>query len=128
MKSDQDFPHCAQTVQVEDDLNLKFQNLTKHTTVTVPNNGYIVVRFLANNPGIWLFHCHTFSHLFEGQALLLDVTDQGVPPVPANFPTCPVHSPTLIDSNKLIKLDSIGNSSSSLYTICLLLLLSCLIS
>ena len=63
-----------------EDIQLKFANLTKHTTVTVPNNGYIVLRFLANNPGIWLFHCHTFSHLFEGQALLLDVTDKGIPP------------------------------------------------
>ena len=48
----------------------------------------------------------------EGQAILLDVTDKGVPPVPPNFPTCPVHEVTPV-SNELIDLKSIGNSNGA---------------
>ena len=83
--------------------------MVKRTTVTVPNNGFVVVRFLANNPGLWLFHCHVFSHLVEGQAVLFDVTDQGVPAVPSNFPTCPInHGDALLD---LVPLSSIGTEA-----------------
>ena len=61
---------------------------------------------------MWLLHCHTFTHLMEGQAILLDVTDKGVPPVPPNFPTCPVHEVTPV-SNELVQLKSIGNSNTN---------------
>lgn len=27
-------------------------------TVTIPGNGFLVIRFIADNPGIWAFHCH----------------------------------------------------------------------
>ena len=73
-----------------------------------------MVRFLANNPGLWLLHCHTFSHLMEGQAMLLDVTDQGVPPVPDQFPTCRINTPNKIDEEvRLVRLDEIGQEPIS---------------
>ncbi|KAL5114595.1 hypothetical protein ACEQ8H_007500 [Pleosporales sp. CAS-2024a] len=34
----------------------------------VPANGYIVIRFQANNPGVWFFHCHIDLHLVGGMA------------------------------------------------------------
>ena len=105
-----DEPYCATTRQVwpDEDLNLQYDGIQKRTTVTIPANGWVVVRFIANNPGMWLFHCHTFSHLMEGQAILLDVTDQGIPKVPVGFPTCPVNSPKRIDKVELVPIDSIG--------------------
>lgn len=27
-------------------------------TISIPSQGYVIVRFLANNPGYWLLHCH----------------------------------------------------------------------
>ncbi|CAG8839840.1 17586_t:CDS:2, partial [Racocetra persica] len=30
----------------------------KRDTATVPPEGWMVIRFEANNPGIWAFHCH----------------------------------------------------------------------
>ena len=45
----------------------------------------------ADNPGVWLMHCHVMSHLMKGQSIALWVTDKGIPPVPRNFPTCPIH-------------------------------------
>lgn len=37
-------------------------------TVMVPKKGYIVIRFRADNPGIWFFHCHIDLHLVGGMA------------------------------------------------------------
>lgn len=35
---------------------------------------YVRIRFRANNPGTWLFHCHTESHLDRGMALMVHVS------------------------------------------------------
>ncbi|CAG8466554.1 10481_t:CDS:2, partial [Cetraspora pellucida] len=35
-------------------------------TVTVPANGWTVLRFVANNPGVWGFHCHIEWHVQSG--------------------------------------------------------------
>lgn len=37
-------------------------------TVNVEPNGYIVLRFKADNPGVWFFHCHVDWHLEQGLA------------------------------------------------------------
>ena len=29
----------------------------------LPENGWLAIRFTANNPGVWLLHCHINSHL-----------------------------------------------------------------
>ena len=79
----------------------------------------MIIRFKADNPGLWLFHCHTFSHLLEGQSVLLDVSDKGVPPVPPNFPTCPIHDATVASNATLVNLSSIGNSNISSSTACI---------
>ncbi len=34
----------------------------------IPANGYIVLRFKANNSGVWFFHCHIDLHLVGGMA------------------------------------------------------------
>lgn len=37
-------------------------------TVFVEANSYLVLRFIADNPGVWLFHCHIDFHLEQGLA------------------------------------------------------------
>ncbi|KAI7842552.1 hypothetical protein COHA_003789 [Chlorella ohadii] len=37
-------------------------------TATVEANSYLVLRFVANNPGTWIFHCHIDWHLASGLA------------------------------------------------------------
>jgi hypothetical protein len=37
-------------------------------TVSIPANGYILLRFVADNPGVWFFHCHIDLHLVGGMA------------------------------------------------------------
>ena len=40
-------------------------------TVVVPVNSHLVVRFIANNPGMWFLHCHIDWHLVGGLALVI---------------------------------------------------------
>ncbi|KAJ5088689.1 hypothetical protein N7456_012305 [Penicillium angulare] len=42
-------------------------------TVQIPSRGYAVLRFRADNPGIWLFHCHVLWHHATGMAMLVDI-------------------------------------------------------
>ncbi|KAJ5774945.1 hypothetical protein N7457_009841 [Penicillium paradoxum] len=42
-------------------------------TVNIPSRGYAVLRFRADNPGVWLLHCHIIWHLATGMAMLVDV-------------------------------------------------------
>ena len=40
-------------------------------TVYVNPQSYIVMRFRADNPGLWMFHCHIEWHLDQGLAIVL---------------------------------------------------------
>lgn len=63
-------------------------------TVTIPDGGYTIIRFIANNPGYWLFHCHIEFHAEIGMALVLKVGDRSeMLSAPANFPTCSDFTP-----------------------------------
>lgn len=58
-------------------------------TVTVPDGGYTIIRFVANNPGFWLFHCHIDFHAEVGMSIVFKVGDyHQMRPIPKNFPTC----------------------------------------
>jgi FtsP/CotA-like multicopper oxidase with cupredoxin domain len=43
-------------------------------TVYVPQRGYAVIRFRADNPGIWMFHCHVAVHQGSGMSMSWDVS------------------------------------------------------
>jgi len=99
---------CITTKRLRD-IDYNFKNPIRRNTVQVPVNGYIVIRFRADNPGVWLMHCHMLSHALEGQMLMLDVTDQGVPPLPPNFPTCPMKN-AYTATDEMVDIRSIGNA------------------
>ncbi|XP_015602372.1 laccase-5 isoform X1 [Cephus cinctus] len=86
-------------------LHREFNLPPSKDTIAVPNNGYVVFRFRANNPGYWLFHCHFLFHIVIGMNLVLHVgTHADLPPVPPNFPMCgdhlaPITPPLPIDDN-----------------------------
>ncbi|KAF2490291.1 hypothetical protein BU16DRAFT_470681 [Lophium mytilinum] len=43
----------------------------KRDVAVVPAKGYFVLRFRADNPGVWFFHCHIDWHLAAGMAATL---------------------------------------------------------
>lgn len=58
-------------------------------TVNVPANGYVIIRFMADNPGYWFMHCHLAHHQSDGMSLVMQEGEiQEMAPLPPNFPTC----------------------------------------
>lgn len=44
-------------------------------TVSVPDSGFTVIRFLADNPGYWAFHCHMSWHNHLGMGVVIKVIE-----------------------------------------------------
>lgn len=71
-------------------------------TVTVPDGGYTILRFHANNPGYWLFHCHIDFHAEVGMAIVFKIGENSdMPPVPENFPECNSFTPEIKEKSKM---------------------------
>ena len=78
-----------QALDREGKLRRRLLRAPKKDTVTVPDGGYTIIRFVADNPGYWLFHCHIEFHAEIGMALVFKVgTHDQMKPVPPGFPTC----------------------------------------
>ncbi|KAI9813851.1 MAG: hypothetical protein M1827_003641, partial [Pycnora praestabilis] len=49
----------------------------RRDTVMLQPNAYAVIRFRADNPGIWLFHCHIEFHVMSGfSATIIEAPEQ----------------------------------------------------
>jgi FtsP/CotA-like multicopper oxidase with cupredoxin domain len=46
-------------------------------TVSVPRRGFVVLRFRADNTGLWMLHCHVLAHLGSGMAIGVEVGGVG---------------------------------------------------
>ncbi|KAK1377911.1 Laccase [Heracleum sosnowskyi] len=46
-------------------------------TVSLPVKGWAVIRFVADNPGVWIMHCHLDAHISWGLAMAF-LVDNGV--------------------------------------------------
>ncbi|KAM0941210.1 putative laccase [Dioscorea sansibarensis] len=62
-------------------------------TVGVPVNGWAVIRFVADNPGVWLMHCHLDVHITWGLAMAFLVEDgigelETLEAPPPDLPVC----------------------------------------
>jgi len=61
-------------------------------TVAVPGGGWAVIRFTANNPGMWFMHCHLDAHLPLGLGMVFEILDgpapNQLPPPPVDYPIC----------------------------------------
>ncbi|KAJ4795868.1 Laccase [Rhynchospora pubera] len=65
----------------------------ERNTVGVPAGGWVAIRFLADNPGVWFMHCHLEAHTSWGLKmawLVLDgsLPNQKLPPPPSDLPKC----------------------------------------
>ncbi|KAI1340237.1 multicopper oxidase [Xylariaceae sp. FL0016] len=52
-----------------DDVTLNLDNPPRRDTAMLPSSGYLVLAFQADNPGVWLMHCHIGWHTSEGFAM-----------------------------------------------------------
>ncbi|XP_022746355.1 laccase-17-like [Durio zibethinus] len=65
----------------------------ERNTVGVPSGGWVAIRFLADNPGVWFMHCHLEVHTSWGLKMAWVVNDgkgrkQKLPPPPSDLPKC----------------------------------------
>ncbi|MED6181434.1 hypothetical protein PIB30_019332 [Stylosanthes scabra] len=54
----------------KDPKNYNLENPILKNTVPVHPYGWTALRFRANNPGVWLFHCHIDSHFYMGMGVV----------------------------------------------------------
>uniref|UniRef100_A0A0D9VT09 Laccase n=1 Tax=Leersia perrieri TaxID=77586 RepID=A0A0D9VT09_9ORYZ len=78
---------------VRDAHRLNLVDPPSRNTIGVPVGGWAVVRFVADNPGVWLVHCHIDAHLTGGLAMALLVEDgeaelEATMPPPLDLPLC----------------------------------------
>ena len=57
-------------------------------TVIVPSGGYVVIEFIADNPGYWFLHCHIETHQLEGMAAVINEVQTRHNPPPSGMTTC----------------------------------------
>lgn len=68
-------------------------NPPMRNTVSVPVGGWAVIRFVADNPGVWIMHCHLDVHLSWGLGMVFVVENgvgelQSLEAPPLDLPAC----------------------------------------
>lgn len=76
-----------------DPANFNLVDPVERNTVAVPSGGWVALRFLADNPGVWFMHCHFEVHLSWGLRMAWIVQDGKLPnqnllPPPPDLPSC----------------------------------------
>ncbi|KAF3791490.1 Laccase-14 [Nymphaea thermarum] len=77
----------------KDPLNYNLVDPPLENTIAVPYLGWAAVRFRANNPGVWLLHCHLERHYTWGMVTVFIVKDgptneTSMLPPPSYMPKC----------------------------------------
>ncbi|KAL2481986.1 Laccase-17 [Abeliophyllum distichum] len=77
----------------KDPNNFNLVDPIERNTVGVPSGGWVAIRFLADNPGVWFMHCHLEVHTSWGLKMAWLVLDGKLPnqkllPPPADLPKC----------------------------------------
>ncbi|CAB4284634.1 unnamed protein product [Prunus armeniaca] len=77
---------------VNDPKKFNLVNPQIRNTIGVPIGGWAVIRFTANNPGMWFMHCHLDVHFPWGLGMVFEVENGPapwvLPPPPADLPQC----------------------------------------
>lgn len=84
--------------EIEDVPNYNLDNPILRDTVIQQGNEWVALRFVANNPGVWYFHCHIEAHLAMGMGFVVVVSPNEIGETPENVNNC--------DKNGLIKIEN----------------------
>ncbi|CAN6486001.1 unnamed protein product [Victoria cruziana] len=85
----------------KDPANYNLVDPPLENTIEVPYLGWSAVRFRANNPGVWLLHCHFEKHYSWGMSTVFIVKDG--PTNETSLIPPPPYMPKCLDSNILDK-------------------------
>ncbi|CAD5177322.1 unnamed protein product [Musa acuminata subsp. malaccensis] len=78
---------------VNDPAKFNLVDPVERNTIGVTAGGWVAIRFLADNPGVWFMHCHIEAHMSWGLRmawLVLNgrLPNQTLPPPPSDLPKC----------------------------------------
>lgn len=71
------------------------QSPLRKDMISLWRRSWAVIRFKADNPGVWLFHCHMEQHIPTGQIMAFNIRPKEQPAIPLDVPRegkCPVWS------------------------------------
>ncbi|GMH28941.1 hypothetical protein Nepgr_030784 [Nepenthes gracilis] len=77
----------------KDTANFNLEDPIERNTIGAPVGGWVAIRFLADNPGVWFMHCHFEVHTSWGLKMAWIVLDGNLPnqkllPPPSDLPKC----------------------------------------
>lgn len=75
----ENFPYASMQEAVEHKYHGVRDNFLYCDVILVPVGGHAVLRFTADNPGIWLLHCHNIGHLMGGMGAILLESPESIP-------------------------------------------------
>lgn len=71
-----------------DPNKFNIENPIMKNTVPLHPYGWTAIRFRADNPGIWLFHCHIDSHFLMGMGIVFEEGIDRVADLPSSIMGC----------------------------------------
>ena len=71
--------------RVADVPNLNLKDPVLADTFPVATGNYYVFRLVADNPGMWHFHCHLLYHMFMGLQVVFNVAEELQPAPPTAY-------------------------------------------
>ncbi|XP_031498817.1 L-ascorbate oxidase [Nymphaea colorata] len=73
---------------VKDSSKLNLVNPIMKNTVPLFPYGWTAIRFRADNPGVWFFHCHIEPHLYMGMGVVFEEGVEKVGRLPSSIMGC----------------------------------------
>ncbi|KAB1202100.1 L-ascorbate oxidase [Morella rubra] len=73
---------------LNDTENFNFADPIMKNTVPLYPYGWTALRFRADNPGVWIFHCHIEPHLFLGMGIVFEAGVEKVGELPKSIMGC----------------------------------------
>lgn len=89
---------------------------TYTTTPAEGNSSWMALRYKADHPGVWAFHCHMQTHFSGGMAVVLMDASDKVPAIPSEYQQgngCPKDSPDYKPSTGASTSNSSAGTGSS---------------
>ena len=71
-----------------DEAGFNLRDPVMKNTVALHPMGWTAVRFVADNPGVWLFHCHIEAHVYMGMGVVFEEGVHKVGRLPSSIMGC----------------------------------------
>ncbi|GFZ02022.1 plant L-ascorbate oxidase [Actinidia rufa] len=83
----------------KDDRSFNLKNPPLRNTAVIFPYGWTALRFVADNPGVWAFHCHIEPHLHMGMGVVFAEGVHLVGKIPSEALTCGLTAKMFLDNN-----------------------------